>query len=72
MKEVRTFDEVFKSIKSKLKEQAKRRNNNIKAPLGTLEISEEEDDDGEMSEEMIPLNDDYGNEEDFEEEALDD
>lgn len=63
MKEVRTFDEVFKAIKNTVKEkQIKRGPSNLKHDHDEPEYDDEDDQD---ECDIAPLDDEYGNEEDF-------
>ena len=81
MKEVRTFDEVFKSIKTKVKDHEAQRvvgkgpNYQNRHPKQQFDdLGNEYDDEDEDQEDLQPLDDEYGNEDDFdgEEEILDD
>jgi hypothetical protein len=70
-KEIRTFDEVYKSIKSKVndfdqKRKAKLKNGQVRLNINEKQNSDNEyDDEDDYEEDVIPLNEEYGNEEDF-------
>lgn len=66
MKEVRTFDEVFKAIKTTVKEKQMQRGSNNKVKKNAEDDGNEYDDEADEDEDDIaPLDDEYGNEEDF-------
>ena len=66
MKEVRTFDEVFKAIKTTVKEKQMQRGPNNKTKKNAEDDGNEYDEEADEDEDDIaPLDDEYGNEEDF-------